>query len=281
MNLTVRAEELGDDLRRLREQTGLSLERAGELIDASATKMSRIENGLREGSPEDVAALLAIYGCVGPRRAELLALAHEFERRGWWQRNKPDFAERVRTLINLENKADLIVNFEGMNIPGLLQTGEYTRALLQECQLVPHDEIENRMVIRMQRHTVLCRPKPPRLLALIDEMVLHRMVGGPDVMRRQLDYLVEAADAWNIALRVIPNSGAHAGVNGAFLLFKRATGHKAVFLENLTSVLILEEEHEIDRYEKAIRLLSKRALGGEESVQLITELARRLDPEAD
>ncbi|TWP53436.1 helix-turn-helix domain-containing protein [Lentzea tibetensis] len=280
MNLTVRAEELGDDLRRLREQTGLSLERAGELIDASATKMSRIENGLREGSPEDVAALLAIYRCVGPRRAELLALAHEFERRGWWQRNKPDFAERVRTLINLENKADLIVNFEGMNIPGLLQTGEYTRALLRESGLVPDSEVEHRMVIRMQRHALLLKPKPPKLLAIIDELALHRMVGGDDVMRRQLDYLDDAAKQSNIDLRIVPNSGGHAGANGAFALFRRANGHKAVYLENLTSVLILEEDHEITRYEQAIRLLVRRALPAQESILLINKLARRLDPEA-
>lgn len=111
MNLTVRAEELGDELRRLREAAGLSLERAGELIDASATKMSRIENGLREGSTEDVAALLAIYGCVGPRRTSLLSVANEVDRRGWWQRKLP-FEERIGTLVNLEQKSDLIVNYE-------------------------------------------------------------------------------------------------------------------------------------------------------------------------
>lgn len=110
MNLTVRSEELGDELRRLREAAGLSLERAGELIDASTTtKMSRIENGLHEGSTEDVAALLAICGCVGPRRTSLLNVANEVDRRGWWQR-KPTFDERVGTLVNLEQKSDLIVN---------------------------------------------------------------------------------------------------------------------------------------------------------------------------
>lgn len=280
MNLTVRAEELGDDLRRLREASGLSLESAGEMIDASASKMSRIENDLREGSPCDVAALLAIYGCVGSRRVELMELAHEVERRGWWQRKKPDFAERVRTLISLESKANLIVNFEGMHIPGLLQTGEYTRALLRECRLVPLDEVEDRMIIRMQRHAVLLKPKPPRLLALIDELALHRLVGGHDVMRRQLDYLVEAAEQPNIAVRVIPNKAAHAGVDGGFWLFRRSSGHKVVCLDNLTSTLFLEEPYEIEQYEQAIRLLVKRALPAQESVQLINKLARELDPEA-
>ncbi|MEO6086128.1 MAG: helix-turn-helix transcriptional regulator [Umezawaea sp.] len=272
MDLTVRAEELGDELRGLRERAGLSLERAGEQIDASATKMSRIENGLREGSAEDVSALLAIYGCGGPRRAELLTLAREVERRGWWQRNKPDFAERQRTLIGLEAKADLIVNFEGMHIPGLLQTGEYTRALMNECGMVPTIEIEGRMVTRMRRHAVLLKERPPRLIALIDELVLHRMIGGPDVVRRQLEHLVEAACLPNTTLRVVPNSGAHAASAGAFELVRRPAGHKVVFLENLTSSLFLEEPQEIETYEQAIRLLLARALSAEESVRLITEL---------
>jgi transcriptional regulator with XRE-family HTH domain len=275
MNLTVRAEELGDDLRRLRESAGLSLERAGELIDASATKMSRIENGLREGSIEDVAALLAVYGCVGPLRTALLKLAHEVDRRGWWQRTKPSFDERVRTLLNLEKKADLIVNYECMNVPGLLQLPDYTEALLRECELVPADEIPDRLTVRTQRHSILLGPKPARLLALIDEQVLGRQIGSPTVMHRQLIHLVEAAQLANILLRVIPNSGAHAGVNGAFLLLKRDSGHKVIYLENLTSSLFLEEPEEIEAYERAIRLLVRRALPAEESVEVITELARR------
>jgi transcriptional regulator with XRE-family HTH domain len=274
MNLTVRAEELGDGLRHLREAAGFSLERAGELIDAASTKMSRIENGLREGSTEDIAALLAIYGCVGPHRTELLALGHEVDRRGWWQRTTPSFDERVGTLVSLERKADLIVSFEGMHIPGLLQITDYTRALMLDSELVPTTELANRLDIRDQRRTILVGPKPPRMLAVVDELALHRLVGDAEIMRRQLDHLKEMANHPNIALRVLTNSGAHAGANGAFLLLRRANGHKVVFLENLTSVLILEEPHEISRYEESIRLLVRRALSQEDSVELIDRLAR-------
>lgn len=274
MNLTVRAEELGDELRRLREAAGFSLERAGELIDASATKMSRIENGLREGSTEDIAGLLAIYGCVGPRRTALLNLANEVDRRGWWQR-RPKFEDRVGTLLNLEKKADLIVNFECTNVPGLLQLPDYTDALMHESELVPADEIEHRVTIRAHRQSILRGPKPSRLLALIDEQVLTRMIGSPAVMHRQLNHLVEVAALANISLRVLPNSGAHAGVNGAFTLLKRANGHKIIFMENLTYSLILEEPVEIEVYERAIRLLVGRALPEGESLLMISELARR------
>ncbi len=110
--------------------------------------------------------------------------------------------------------------------------------------------------------------------------MLHRVVGGPDVLRRQLDHLAEAAQQPHITLRIVPNTDANAGANGMFELIRRSTGHKVVFLENLTSSLFLEEPHEIETYETAVRSLVTRALGAEESVRLITELASLLDQEA-
>lgn len=180
------------------------------------------------------------------------------DRRGSWQR-KPTFNERVGPLVNLEKKAELVVNFECTNVPGLLQLPEYTDALLHECKLVPADKIEHRVRARALRHSILLGPKPTRLLALVDEQVPARMIGSPAVMQRQLNHLAEVARA-NISLRVLPNSGVHAGVNGAFMLFKRLNGHKIVYLENLTSSLILEEPDEIEAYERAIRPLVRRAL---------------------
>ncbi len=168
VNLTVRAEELGGELRALRERAAMSLEAAGDRIGASAAKVSRLENGKGGVAVEDVAAFLAVYQCVGPKRDALLALAREVDRRGWWQRDKPDFAQRQQTLINLESKADLIVSFECVNMPGLLQTGEYTRSLMTGSGIVPEAEVEGRMVARMRRHALLLKPNPPRLLTLID-----------------------------------------------------------------------------------------------------------------
>ncbi|GGP73129.1 helix-turn-helix domain-containing protein [Saccharothrix coeruleofusca] len=280
MNPTVRAEELGAELRALRKANGLSLEEAGERISASAAKVSRIETGKCGGSSEDVAALLAVYRCVGSKRAELLDLARGVDRLGWWQRAKPDFAHRQRTLINLEARADLIVSFEGMNVPGLLQTGEYTRALMTECGMVPLAEIEGRMVTRMQRHAVLLKPDAPQLIAFINELVLHQVIGGIDVLRRQLGHLLEAARKPNITLRVLPNVGTHPGVNGGFELVRRTSGHKVVFLENLTSSLFLEEPSEIKTYETAIRVLGERALSSQESMLAIAEVARKLEVDA-
>lgn len=187
-NPTVRGQELGEELRLLRESAGLTLTDAAGRIDASASKLSRIESGLCGALTEDVAALLAVYQVTGTKRRELLTLARESAQRGWWQRNQPDFPQRLRTLISLESKADSIVNFEGMVMPGLLQTGEYARAIMTECGYVPENEVEDRMVTRLRRHSVLLRRHPPHLHALIDELVLHRLVGGRDILRRQMEH---------------------------------------------------------------------------------------------
>jgi hypothetical protein len=146
---------------------------------------------------------------------------------------------------------------------------------MTESEMVPASEIESRLAVRSHRHSILERPKPARLLTLVDEQVLSRMIGGPAVMHRQLGHLAKAGQRDNISVRVIPNSGAHAGANGAFVLLKRLSGHKVVPLENLTSSLFLEEPEEIEAYEKAIRILVRRALSERESVEVITKLARQ------
>ncbi|CAM02937.1 helix-turn-helix protein [Saccharopolyspora erythraea NRRL 2338] len=277
---TVRGQELGEELRGLREASGLSLADVAKRIDASASKLSRLETGRRAIAVEDVAALLAIYGVNGTQRRELLALAREAQRRGWWQRDRPGFAERQRTLVSLEAKADRIVNFEGMVIPGLLQTGEYTRALLAARGELGDEEIERRMVVRLRRHAVLRGEFAPRLLAVVDELALHRIVGGRDVLRRQLEHLVESTLRPNISVRVVPNIGTPAASAKAFQILERAGAPTVVFLENLGSSLFLEERHEIEMYGSLLRGLLAVALDEPESVKFIAELARRLGREA-
>lgn len=278
---TVRGQELGEELRAIREAAGLTIHRAARRIDASPAKLSRVETGMRSAMVEDVAALLAVYDVTGAKRRELLNLARETEQRGWWQRNRPDFAQRQRTLIGLESKADRIVNFETVVIPGLLQTGEYTRAIMTECGYVPEDEIEGRMVARLKRHSILLRQRPPQLDAIIDELVLHRLVGGRDVLRRQLEHLVECSQRLNITIRVVPNAGhAHAGIDGSFILVRRSGFPAVVFVDSLTSSLFLEDRSEIASYESVLRRLSSSALDERQSIELIGELAKRLDTEA-
>lgn len=278
---TVRSQELGEELRALREAHGLSLVESAKHIDASASKLSRIETGLGNPTAEDVAALLVVYGVTGPQRRELLALAREAERRGWWQRNRTNYPQRLRTLMSLESKAASIVNFETVVVPGLLQTGEYTRALMRNSGQVPENEIENRMVTRLHRHSVLLRQHPPALVAVIDELVLHRLIGGQDILRRQLEHLAELAARDNITIRVLANNArCSAGADGSFIFVRRTGLSPVVFLDSLTSSLFLEEQQEINRYAALVCSLSEHALDARQSVHRISELARSLDTKA-
>ena len=276
---TVRGQELGEELRKLRDTAGMSLHDAARKIDASASKLSRLETGRRHPPVEDVAALLAIYGITGGRRGELLDLARGAERRGWWQRNRPDFTERQRTLVSLESKATRITNFEPVVVPGLLQTGEYTRAIMVESGMVDEEDLEHHMMSRMRRHSVLLRQYPPEVVALIDELVLHRVIGGKDVLRRQIEHLLQWSLRPHVTIRVIPNEKAHAGTIGPFAVIAQPSGPTVTFLENLTSSLFIETADEVEHYRRAIRTLSSCALDEQQSVQLMTEVATSLDAE--
>lgn len=271
---TVRGQELGEELRALRDAADCSLTVAGRRIDASASKICRIESGQVTATPEDVAALLAVYGVTGPQRRELLELAREAEKRGWWQRHLLDYQTCRNTLFNQEAKASTIINVDITVIPGLLQTRDYTRAIIRECGRVSEDDIEELIVVREERQALLRRPNPPNFLALIDELALHRPVGGQDVFRRQLRHLLHAADQPNITALVVPNDGrAHLGLYGGFTVLRKAGRAAVAFAENLVSCHVFEERVEVDEYASAVQRLSDRALDQQESRELIASLA--------
>ncbi|MCX2732644.1 helix-turn-helix transcriptional regulator [Saccharopolyspora sp. NFXS83] len=279
--ITVQGQELGMWLREFRVESGMPLAEVAARIDVTAGQLSRVEHGRRHPRVETVTALLAIYGITGARRRSTVALAREDGGDGWWHRDRPDFPERQRTLISLESRAASIVGFEGMLVPGLLQTGEYTRALMSQSGLVAPDEVERRMVTRLHRHRVLRRDDAPTLVAIIDELALRRVVGGVDVQRRQLEHLLELAQWPRIRIHVVTNSGAHAGVNGSFSLLRQPEGPDVVFLENLTCSLFVEDPVEIATYETAVRELLTQALTQTQSSEVIASLATAMDAEAD
>ncbi len=278
---TVRSQELGEELRCLRVAAHRSLRDAGRHIDASASKLSRIETGNIGADSEDVAALLVVYGVTGPKRRELLDLAREAERRGWWQRDRPDFPERQRTLVTLESRADRIVNFEPLVVPGLLQTTDYARAIITGRSNVPRNEVDSRIETRARRSSVLYARNPPELRAIIDEPVLHRQIGERNTFCQQLWHLLHAAARPNISVHVVPRSApTHAGLEGAFSLISQAQRSPVVFVENLTSSLFLEESAEIDAYKSAVKRLSDVALSEQQSLELIADLTQDHEKEA-
>lgn len=277
---TIRSRELGAELKRRREALGLTQEVVKEKTGFSISKVSRAESGHRGVPVQDIASLLAVYGVIGTEREELLQLAMDADQNEALVRKGSTLAERRRTLIWLESHATSITNVDTVVIPGLLQTGEYTRAIMADSGLVPENEIEDRMVTRLARHSVLHRQRPPKLTAIIDEPALGRPVGGRDVLRRQLEHLITMANWPTITIRVIPASvGVHAATNGSFSLLRFVGAPAVVHVESLAAGLFLENKDAVRAYAKAASLLESAALDEGESARLIARLMFELDPE--
>lgn len=259
----------------MRIDSHFSLREAAHVIDVSESKLSRIETGHRQAPIDDIASLLTLYRADSAKRASLLALAREADDVGWLQASRPNFAEHQQTLINLESKAEEIINFGALVVPGLLQTGEYTEAILRESGVVPENEFGARLITRARRQSVVNRRNPPKLIALIDELVLHRTLGGPEVLYHQLWHLIKLSGQINISIRIVPNG--HVGASGAFTFLRLPDRKPVIFLESLTSNLFAERSEDVDVYERTLERLATCALSEGESIEVIAGAARNLE----
>jgi hypothetical protein len=244
---------LGAQLRRLREGKGISREDAGWEIRASGSKISRMELGRVSFKERDVADLLSMYGVVDSReRDALLGLARQANNPGWWHHFGDILPNWFQSYLGLEAAASLIRTYEIQFVPGLLQTPEYARAVI----LLGHSgadsaEIDRRVELRNQRQAILNRAEPPQLWAVIDEAVLRRPIGGVEVMRKQIEALIEASRLPNVRLQIIPfNAGGHAAAGGPFaiLRFPESELPDVVYVEQLTSAIYLDKRDDVDHY---------------------------------
>ena len=257
---TVQRMLVGAQLRRLRTEAGLTREQAGEAIRASEWKIHRLENGQVGFKERDVLDLLRLYGVTGSDEvAAFLLLTREANTPGWWQHYGDVLPPWFRTYVDLESVAALIRTYEGQFIPGLLQTDAYMRAVVQGAHLdESSEEVGRRVRLRMARQTLLTRDQPPRLWAVIDEAAMRRPVGGREVMRGQLERLIEATKLPNVTLQVLPfGAGAHPAMQGSFSILRFADRAlpDVVYLEHLTNAVYLDKRDEVERYLDVMELL--------------------------
>src|SRR5262245_47879119 len=258
---TVLRMTLGAQLRKLREDRGISREQAGEAIRASHAKISRVELGRVGFKERDIADLLTLYGVTDPTEREaFLNLARQANSPGWWHRYGDLLPPWFETYLGLEQSASVIRSYQGQFVPGLLQTADYARAVIR----IVHGretltEMDRRVDLRMRRQDVLFDPGAPIMWAVIDESALHRPVGGVPVLRAQLERLIDAAERPNITIQVLPYEvGGHAAAGGPFsiLRFPEADLPDIVYLEQLTSALYLDKRPDVDRYMAVMDQLS-------------------------
>jgi transcriptional regulator with XRE-family HTH domain len=274
---TVRVEVLGAELRRLREAVGLTLLEVSELVGISQSHLSKMELGKRTQQLEDVASLCTIYKAFGQERRDLLELARQSAELGFWQKRKQSFISRVNTLRLLESRATALFDFETMLIPGYLQTVPYMRAVIRGGLIDKEEEIDRRVVARIQRQSQVRRTNT-ELTAIVCESALRAQIGGTEVMREQLNYVVEAAARPNVRFRVVPTSaGAHPGFEGPFVRLRFADRPGVVFVPCGGSSLFLEEPEDIEHYKVVTAELLTVALNEEESVTLVASIAAALE----
>jgi transcriptional regulator with XRE-family HTH domain len=272
---------LGAQLRRLREERGVSREDAGYAIRSSESKISRMELGRVSFKERDVADLLTLYGLAeGDERARLILLARDANAPGWWYPYRDVLPTWFQSYLGLEEAAALIRTYEVQFIPGLLQTSAYARAVVTLSNgRAPAAEIDRRVNLRMTRQAHLIE-HGQQIWAVLDEAALRRPIGGLPVLREQIASLIKATELPNVRLQVVPfHVGGHAAAGGAFSILRFPAGDlpDVVYIEQLTGAMYLDKRDEVEMYQTAMERLCVEAEPPENTGDILATTLRDLE----
>lgn len=226
------------------------------------------EKGHRLPSVEDVSAILALLGVTGEKRDRIRTLARNAREPNWLASSSA-----LTGLLTFEKAATKITTWSPLLIPGLLQTPDYIRAIM-EASSVPIEEADKRLRIRLQRQSILTRREPVALHALIGEWALRESIGNPDIMSDQADYLLAMAQRANVSVHIVPaGTGYHPGLVGPFEIYEFTSSPPIILAESIKSCAFLHESEQTLGYQRAAKLLGKRALSEAAARQLLEETA--------
>jgi transcriptional regulator with XRE-family HTH domain len=273
---------LATELRRLREETGLSGDEIADRLGWSGSKISRIETHRTGVKQADLDKLLDLYEVDEDLRGQLKALAGERESRGWWAAYADTLPEEYASLISLEADAISLSCWSPELMHGLLQTHDYATAVIQShmrsTSTMPPGELRRRVEARMRRQEILTRSDPVQVAFVIDEAVLLRRFGTRAVMQAQMEKLSDFASLPNVSLQILALEGNHPIGTGSFAILRFAPVHGAVlddvvYVEELSRSNYVEEEDEAYQYQLAFDRLQADALTKDESRELISRIA--------
>lgn len=279
-NPTVQRRRLGAEFRRLREKSGRKIEEIAAYVGCAKSTMSRIESG-RVGITFLVArALLDLYQVDGPERDKLIAAAHESRKPSWWRPYAGVIAEPLHDLLGLEAAASSLKVYETTVIPGLLQIDSYTRELMLAARPhEPKERREKRIELRMMRQRILTENPSLKYLAIIEDTVLRRPVGGPEVMSAQLVRLAQICQLPHVCIEVMPLAvGAHTGMNGPFAIleFSEEQDLDVVYTDTQAGCFYLEEAEGVESYQDKLQRIKSMALNPENSLALIETIRKEM-----
>jgi transcriptional regulator with XRE-family HTH domain len=281
---TVRRRRLAAELRRLRERAGLTGDEAAATLNWSGSKISRIELNRIGVKRDDLDKLLDLYKVESPYREELQALASESSKTGRLRAVVAGLPTDYAEYVSAEDEARSIWNWEPLIVPGLLQTEDYTRAVMagyQSMFRIPPGDAERRIVLRRMRQQLLTREPPLQLSFVIDESVLRRRFGSNSAMHGQLLRVTEVSEMPNVDIRILPLGGEHPTTPAAFSYMQFPQVHDVplrdiVSIEHLTGSYELEDEEQTFRYRVTFEGLLEKSLDPSESRDLIIQTADEL-----
>jgi transcriptional regulator with XRE-family HTH domain len=274
---TLRRRKLGKELRKCREAAGLTARQTAQLAGFRQGTISKIENGKQTILPRTAKLILQACDVGAPTMDTLLRFAAESDDQGWWLTFSDTMPDWFTTYVDLESDAEVISTYTAELVDGLLQTPEYAEAITRATHpAFPEERLRQAVELRRARQAQLDRENPPQLSVLLNEAVLRRPVGGPEVMGAQVRHLAEMARRPNVTVRVLPfEAGAHPGMKGSFTLLGFPEGFDdmdCVYLENENGGIWQERPGDIARYTEVFERLGKLALSQRKSVALLASL---------
>lgn len=272
---TARRMILGSQLRRLREEAGITRQQAGYNIRGSESKISRLELGRVGFKERDVTDLLTMYGVEdATERQTFLDMVKQSNEPGWWRRFGDTMPNWFTDLVGLEEAAARIQIWEPLYVSGLLQIEPYARAIFSHGRPEMADErVDQLVALRMRRQKMFSRPDAPRVWMVLDESVLHRPIGGMKVLKQQIEYLLEMSALPHVSVQVLPYSRSGLSAEHAFSLLRFGEPElpNIAYVEYLTGAHYIEKREEIEKYSRALDMLAVDAETPERSRSMLAK----------
>jgi len=276
-----RSRAVGAEIRKLRTSAQLSLVDLAARVGISKSTLARMETGERVASETELALLLGALGVPAQRRNELLGMAQEVHRTNWVATGPAGIPAQLSMLLDYERTTVAISDVELALVPGLLQTRAYCRAVHVEGG-APPGEIETRVAIRIGRQEILTRMDPVKLFAVIDEAVLHRIIGNREITADQFRHLVRMSRRRNVNVQILPlASGVHKAIDGSFVLYEFTNETPVAHIESPAAVVFIDEPKAAAEFKALAVAVRDQALGQEESVEMIERYVSALEGRED